>query len=127
MTPYKRSILQALLDGKTIQATVVEGNWEDIPENAVLSEVWNWDLPFPLRIKPNTIKIGDTEVPEPLREAPDTGTGYYVVSIGSASFYFYDTWDAHPLECRALDRGLIHLTAEAAIQHAKALIALSEK
>lgn len=81
MTPYKRSILQALLDGKTIQATVVEGNWEDIPENAVLSEVWNWDLPFPLRIKPNTIKIGDTEVPEPLREAPDTGTGYYAVAM----------------------------------------------
>lgn len=127
MTPYKRSILQALLDGKTIQAKLVEGNWEYMPENEVFKSMWNYEFSHHLRIKPNTIKIGDIEVPEPLREAPDTGTGYCVVAIGSSSLYFYQTWDAHPSEYRALDRGLIHLTGEAAVQHAKALLAFTEK
>ncbi len=77
------------------------------------------------RIKPSTIKIGDMEVPEPLRAAPAAGTRVYWPHLNRNDFTDERQWfgDSHDLS--RLKRGIVHLTEQAAIAHAKALIAVS--
>lgn len=87
---------------------------------------WMQDVEY--RRAPRTIKIGDREVPEPLREAPLIGTIVYLPRLDPFprlpdSF----KWSGSPEHCKVLARGILHLTRDAAIAHAEALIALSAK
>lgn len=68
-----------------------------------------------------TIRIGEYDVPEPLREAPEIGTTYYVINIysGGADVCVWGSYMEFELE--ALRRGFLHATREAAELHAKAL------
>lgn len=85
--------------------------------------LWHEDTDY--RIKPKTIRIGDLDVPEPVREALKNGQEYFIASIGGKSFGGKDTWKGDEYDNRWLSRGLIHLTSEAAELHAKALILVS--
>lgn len=94
----------------------------------------NWDQNIEYRFKPKTIKVGEHEFPEPMRVAPIACTEYWTVEIRSggavvegtvakvANYFWYG--DAQDVAC--LRAGICHLTKEAAEQHAKALIALTE-
>jgi len=69
-----------------------------------------------------TIKIGEFDVPEPLREAPEKGTKVYIAYIypyKEINWFLYTNGTLHEVY---LQRGLLHLTAEAATLHAKALL-----
>ena len=102
--------IQISCDGKT---------WGDKTELA-------FDSGYKYRIKPRTIKIGDFDVPEPMRVPPSAGTTVFSVSlelIGS-----HDEWDWIDGDCvmdLMLSRGILHSSRESAIAHAKALIALT--
>lgn len=86
-----------------------------------------WDVRAKYRRKPRTIRIGEFDVPEPLREAPALGSAYMVPNMFTVSGATYRNWDSDTADFIALERGLAHLTSEAAELHAKALISLSAK
>ncbi|KMJ44687.1 hypothetical protein AB204_13000 [Xenorhabdus khoisanae] len=81
------------------------------------------------RLKPRTIKIGDIEVPEPVREPLEECTRYYCPDINTygTSDADYHLWDGDGNDKDRLQNGLIHLDRESAELHAKALIALTAK
>ncbi|WP_340611110.1 hypothetical protein [Xenorhabdus bharatensis] len=83
---------------------------------------------FKYRLKPRTIKIGEYDVPEPVRERLSDNDVYYspTVEQGSGSFSRY-TWHGDLFDIRALSNGLIHLDRESAELHAKALISLTQQ
>ena len=72
-----------------------------------------------------TIHIGDIDVPEPVRDRPTLGVKYYSPTPQYTAAYDAFTWQGDGFDKRLLERGLIHLTKEAAIEHAKALILVS--
>ena len=78
------------------------------------------------RFKPRTIRIGDMEVPEPMRVAPAHGEFYWAVDLIATDLCMEMSWSSAITENRWVSNGTCHATKEAAIQHAKALIALTE-
>ena len=74
--------------------------------------------------KPRTIKIGDFDVPEPMRADIVIGNKYFTPSLASASAIGC-TWLGDGRDYELLRNGLCHETSEAAEVHAKALIALT--
>lgn len=86
--------------------------------------VWNTHTEF--RLKPKIIRIGEIDVPEPMRSAPEIGSSYFVVDLcASSSTVVKSKWDDDWTDERCLERGMCHTTEEAAITHAKALILAS--
>ena len=78
-------------------------------------------------IKPKTININGYEVPEPVRTRLNDGDTYYIPDVLSYDFYISDWWSNTDQDLKFLNLGLIHLTKEAAIQHAKALLSFTAK
>ncbi|MBE8596816.1 hypothetical protein [Xenorhabdus sp. BG5] len=78
------------------------------------------------RLKPRTIKIGEYDVPEPVREPLEELTMYYIPDI-CGNYADAICWDGDEQDTIWLQRGLIHLDRESAELHAKALIALTSK
>ena len=78
------------------------------------------------RIKPKTIRIGEYDVPEPMREIPAHGTSYYVVDIVSPNSPSEYMWVNDRADNNWLRLGIVHSTRDAAVLHAKALLSLTE-
>lgn len=97
-----------------------EGQWAPLPRHP------SWFDPGIYRRKLKTIRIGEFDVPEPLRTALAVGTSYYVAEIEAIDLSCYSHWGNDELDQRWLERGLIHLTKDAAELHAMALISLSK-
>ena len=83
------------------------------------------DLAYEYRVKPRTIKIGDFDVPEPMRVEPDSGCEYFVVEALSDIPAASQIWNGMDCEKRWLSMGLCHKSKESAIAHAKAIISLA--
>jgi hypothetical protein len=80
------------------------------------------------RRKPKTIRIGDHDVPEPLKEITEGLTKIYTPYISSSDNSHYDAFpSSHPRTKALLYRGLVHPTKEAAIKHAEALISFTKQ
>ena len=83
-----------------------------------------------IALKPRTIRIGEFDVPEPLRVAPKRVTGkvtkYWTVSLSSIGAVDAVIWDNDCWDKLFLARGIIHLTREAAEIHTKALLSFTE-
>ena len=88
------------------------------------------DFAFPsgyeFRLKPSTFPIGEWEAPRPETKEPEDGDIYFVPDLLSRNFVYQYTWREDTIDKRALARGLVHLTKEAAFQHGRALAAFSE-
>ncbi|MEG1651930.1 MAG: hypothetical protein RR390_00380 [Hafnia sp.] len=114
-------VVQAAANGEDIEICVY-GKWVEAKASAMSSS-------SEYRIKPRTIKIGDVEVPEPMREAPDVGQTYFVVDLDSDDDYMCieSRWDCDNYDERRLMAGICHSSKDAATAHAKALIALTAK
>lgn len=91
-----------------------------ICHSGILTDIEQWS------IKQRTININGHEFPEPLRVAPKEGTPVFIpafeVDLFSEYTYFHDG-----VGCEFLEHGVLHLTKEAAIAHAKALLSFTEK
>lgn len=72
-----------------------------------------------------TIIVNGIEVPEPVREALEEGCKYWLADVAHPQLTSVACWGGYTSEHTALDRGLIHLTEEAAVAHAKAMLAPS--
>ena len=113
-------VIEASANGEVVQIkpTGCE-HWVDIDYPC-----FRGDLAYEYRVKPRTIKIGDFDVPEPMRTDIGIGNKYFTPSLASASAIGC-TWLGDGRDYELLRNGLCHETSEAAEVHAKALIALT--
>ena len=75
---------------------------------------------------PKTIRIGEYDVPEPVREPLEDDKEYWGVDPMAEELAWKYKWN-NALFCNLmLRRGLIHLTKEAAVIHAEALLSLTK-
>lgn len=98
----------------------LSGGWEELTVQP------SWAPHFQYRRKPKTVRIGEFDVPPPMREAPPVGTVVFVVTLMSLCAHAGFLWTDSEINKRSLKRGLLHRTHEAADLHAKALISLTE-
>lgn len=79
-------------------------------------------------MQPKTIRIGEFDVPEPLRECPKDGTRVFVVYLSGEPECIELTWiGASSQNLLKLRRGLLHTTQDAAISHSRALLSITER
>lgn len=124
LNPLHRQVLEWMLAGKTVQGYYESAErWQDVGYISIFYYLHHDSLRF--RLKPETIKIGDIEVPKPESEAPKEDADYYMPDMGYESLVFIANWANDDLDHKRLKTGCLHLTKEAAIQHAKALIIAS--
>jgi hypothetical protein len=84
------------------------------------------------RRKPKTITINGIEVPEPYRGEMKAGQPYYTPELYECGddyreLYFALQWRDTLYDNAAMKKGLVHLTKEAAIKHAEALISFTKQ
>jgi hypothetical protein len=87
-----------------------------------------WFKEVSYRRKQKTIRIGNYDVPEPLRIAPEEGAKVYLVDLGistSSKVACYSYSRQIVANEFFLQRGLLHLNKEAAELHAKALLSFT--
>ena len=114
-------------NGEVVQASCDNGHsWFDMSECERSDPALQFDFDdYDYRIKPRTIKIGDFDVPEPMREIPTYGDVVFTVEIDEKRLFGQTTWNSLEFVSTMLERGLLHKSKDAAIAHAKAIIALT--
>ena len=131
--PYKeisfKHIINAISDGKIVEVEKFDqmGNpvWATISGIISINEL-NQLKDNRFRQAIPTINIGGYSVPKPLTEAPDEDLEMYIPNVLNYLLYFSSRWNSESLAHQKwLKLGMIHSTKEAAIAHAKALIAIS--
>ncbi len=131
MEHVNAEILRAIADGKKVQYRYITqevnwkwvGPWQDF-DSSDIELCGSLLAPDKLRwrIAPETIKIGEYEVPEPCREAPEVGFKFWTLTpFGGAARF---TWDGSKACYDALEGGFVHLTEKAARQHYEAIKSL---
>lgn len=95
-----------------------------IPRNSAVMQKINAKIKD---MQPKTIRIGEFDVPEPLRECPKDGVSVFVVFLSGEPECVELTWiGASSQNMLKLHRGLLHKTRDDAVLHARALISLTE-
>ena len=90
--------------------------------DGTLDEFHVRDLLF--REKQKYINVNGFKVPAPETVAPDISTKYYL-PISSHELYHEELYYHNDLfDARILQRGMLHLTKENAVKHAKAMIGI---
>ena len=80
---------------------------------------------YEYRVKPKTIRIGEYDVPEPLRDRPINGESVYLVCTDRA-FPVKLQWFPNEYSLYLLDSGLLHRERAGAALHLKALLSLTK-
>ena len=75
--------------------------------------------------EPESIRIGGINVPKPLMTPPPLGTRYWCAMMDEDAMAYAFTWNGDRYDRLVLKRGMLHLTEENALAHAKALIQVS--
>ena len=120
MEHVNAEILRAIADGKKVQYRKFHPlGWEPF-QNADTYLCWKLLTGGSIewRIAPETIKIGEYEVPEPCREPLRSGQKFWAVNPFTGPQGF--TWDGSKEDLHALKNGFVHLTEEAAEKHYEA-------
>ena len=128
--PEVAILLQAIAEGKQMQVVYVlppteKPVWTDLTGMECLHLI-SIGQAMRVRVKPN-LKEFTCLVPTPVAEALEVGSCYYIPDILSATLYLGSSWDNDVIDRLRLKRGLIHLTAANAVEHAQALIAGTEQ
>ena len=104
--------------------------WEYMYPNhsgwATLKDNPSWSYLLEYRRKVKTIRIGEYDVPEPLRVKPDIKEKYYFVTFKVDDNIHSYFWYNNNVDNQLLSNGVVHLNREAAELHAKALISLTK-
>lgn len=127
LTPNE--VLQALQDGKDLEfkhSGFKEWTRLNPLDNPLsLESIFKGGVSF--RLAQEMITIGDASFPKPETIKPELNTRYWVADPISENFTraYRMEWVDDSYDNRVLSRGLLHLSEENAIAHAKALIKLS--
>ena len=125
-----KEALIALANGEIVEYSVAGKNeWYDkilniTPYYFVGSGVGQFDF----RLKPRTITINGIECPAPiLWDSLPEGTKFWIAdpSRHDGEFCRHLVWDGQDCDVQHLQRGLVHLSKQDAIEHAKAIILAS--
>ena len=116
-------IVQAMAEGKTIQYRKI-----NLPK-----DIWaelltcQFDLDnYYYRIKIETINVNGIEVPKPESKALEYGKLYWFVNLTDKDLVNRKRWTDNDNDHLYLKRQLIHLTQEAALLHANAILSILE-
>lgn len=130
-TPHPcAEILRAIADGHRIQWQNSKGDWEDQGSDYTMIEIGNGDYPpSRYRIEPDIITINGHSVPAPLRNMHPVGTTVFWPSLTSSvkAHVVDDDTGRTEFFARALARGILHPTREAAQAHADALLSFTKQ
>lgn len=75
-------VLRWIANGEEVEVRICGSGWRHIPHSKVLPYICvDAATPENFRLKRKTIKIGDVEVPEPMRTAPEIGCECYLVDL----------------------------------------------
>lgn len=122
-------ILHPIADGVTnfqIIPLLGDGNWADRTVEQMLEIIQHGNVkPSHMRVKPRTITINGREVPEPLREAPAHEALYWMPALSDEDVVRRVVWHGDNFDRRALQNGQVHLTRQAAHEHAEALLSFT--
>lgn len=127
LTP--KEALQAIIDDKKLEyRKAYNSSWHEFnPDGShiFIGSIFNGCYIF--RLAQEMITIGDVSFPKPVSEYEkfEEGQEYFMPALQSDAFYCHSKWWHGTLDTKRLEQGLIHLTKENAIAHAKALIKLS--
>lgn len=128
MTEHKHAwFLRALTDGEPLENFEVKHiNYAGFHCVAgYLSNLVTDSCKWEVRRKPRMININGIEVPEPMREAPEIGTQYWIATVIDTEPGIY-AWREDVIDRLWLSLGVCHLTKEAAEMHRKALLSFTE-
>lgn len=117
-----KDVKLAWAKGETVQYRFKgDDDWSDwLPKASIhigRGEEW--------RVKPKTITIGTMEVPAPATMPLKYGTPYWIPLLFRRELYTKTLWTDNKWDELAIKHGMIHLSKENAIAHAKALILVS--
>lgn len=82
----------------------------------------SWSLNLLYRVKSNKIKVGSFTVHRPCVFPLNNGQHYFVASLDSSSLHYEYVWHNTENDFMLLERGLVHVTKEAAMNHANAIL-----
>ncbi len=129
MTAHKHHVNMMLYAQDAAETGAPWERWEKKDEDHLvfvpLRSNPNWYDNTEYRRKPRTVRIGERDVPEPMRVAPAMGSTYYIVDYSYAEHNAYHHWHNDEYDNIMLQSGLCHATEKAAIAHAEALILIS--
>lgn len=98
-------------------------SWISFPQR---NPVWGANAEY--RRKPKTIRIGEFDVPEPMRDEPQEEGEYFYPRISCLSFSVLRSyWFGLASDKRMLSSGLCHTTKEAAQLHLDALLSFTRQ
>lgn len=127
LTPQET--LQAMIDDKKLEFRPADGLvWRAFhPDNSIIFIRSIFNGCFVFRLDQEMITIDDVSFPKPESEYEkfEEGQEYFMPALQSDAFYCHSKWWHGTLDTKRLKQGIIHLTKENAIAHAKALIKLS--
>lgn len=114
--------LQAKELGEVVEVKRLGNSW------AVCSWGWtiDWYFDKQFRIKPKQININGNLINAPIKDKLKRGDDYWLVNLLTAAKVSDCIWENDFIDNFRLDRGLIHLTQEDALAHAKALLSFTE-
>ena len=121
-----KEILQALIDGEHIEFATV-GNWATSTTANTLSVLRQWSFghtSVSLRIKPQTIQIGEFTVPAPLRKPPSNSYYYANVTFGEVEQI---NWEGTGDENTWLANGVLFSTKRGAEMFLAAILSLTRE
>lgn len=79
---------------------------------------------YEFRLKPRTITVNGREIVEGETVQPEHGKTYYMPITHTEEMYGWETWKSQDWHICVFQRGLVHLTKENAIAHAKAMLGI---
>ncbi len=98
---------------------LIGGEWQ----TPIVGFVFQPEIKY--RLKPRFIDINGHQVTEPVREPLEDDQEYWIADIRYAVSVF--NWENNDADNRWLERGIIHLTKEAAEAHSAALLSFTQK
>lgn len=120
-----KEALIALANGDEVQ--IWNGNiWWDVEGDYQIDVFLKTERKF--RLKPLTLLINGKECPAPiLWDSLPNGTKFWIAdpSRHDGEFCRYLVWDGQDCDVQHLQRGLVHLSKQDAVEHAKAIILAS--
>ena len=131
MTAHKHAHLMAQYAQDALETETPWERWQIRPEGG--TEGWHdcsgrlcFSERCEYRRKPRTLTYTVT-MPEPMREAPQLDTEYYLVSLFEPMYFEVAYWEDCHGERMLLKRGLCFKTEEDAIAAAKAMMPFKEE
>lgn len=132
-------VLRWIADGEDVQARLPgsevsrefeslignfnEWNYSDDWKQCLLSGDFGgheWEF----RLKPRTITVNGREIVAGSEVEPEWGITYYLPVPHQEGMYGWEKWTNNDFDRRTFSRGLVHLTKENAIAHAKAMLGI---